>query len=299
MGELLNIRRYSGKELIEKLNNNEFSVLRGLGALDLRNEMREPGLLCRALANTVCATNDDSKLRKRAWNVLRPFSPVKVTGVFPECDDAVVIGFNHPSLGEIFRLIGVCFAIYEDKEFLFPVNIPWYENLVPIIPQLKRMGITIVPMITPKTEAKLVARNSDNEDVLATIRNIKVAFERNYIRTAKSVASRNGVIVVAPSATRQAEVIGEHIHPTMTLLAHTILKGDDARAMFLPVAVLEPPVNDRKFNPFKYYGIRPCKPFYTEEVKALTHRSRDFDYIFLKRIDDVYRKFKTMRGKMN
>ncbi len=299
MGELLNIRHYSGRELIDKLNNNEFSVLRGLDALDLRNEMRDAGRLCKRLANIVCATRDDSKLRQRAANIIKPFSPVKVTGEFPSCEDAVVIGFNHPSLGEIFRLIGVCFMIYEDKEFLFPVNIPWYENLVPIIPQLKRMGITIVPMITPSTEAKLVARHSEDEEMLTIIKNIKVAFERNYMRAAKDVASRKGVIVVAPSATRQTEVISEHIHPTMTLLAHILLKGENARAMFLPVVILEPAINDRKFNAFKYYGIRPCKPFYTEEIKSLTHKSRDFDYIFLKRIDDVYRKFKAMREKMN
>ena len=36
-----------------------------------------------------------------------------------------VVGFNHPSLGEIFRLISLGFEAYPDKPFYFPINIPW------------------------------------------------------------------------------------------------------------------------------------------------------------------------------
>nr|AIF26663.1 hypothetical protein [uncultured bacterium fosmid pJB77G10] len=295
---VMNIKDISGQELLKKLENNEISVLKCLGADGLRKEMAPAGLLCKSFADLICATSDDSSLRKRAINVMRPLAPTKQTRQFPRCEDAVVVGFNHPSLGEIFRLVAICMDVYSDKEFLFPVNLPWYENMVTIIPKLKRMGITIVPLITPSTEAKLSKINENNEAKLSEIHHAKVVFERNYMRVARSMAEKKGVILVAPSATRQATVFSENNHPTMTLLAHIILKNKDTKVMFLPVAILEPRRNDRRFNPFKFYGIRPCKPFFTEEVREISSHGREFDYEFLKRIDEVYSRVKYYRNNL-
>lgn len=288
----MSIRDLSGQNLLEQLNTGKMSVLYELGAGELHDEMNSVGKLCSFIANRVCREKNDSKLRKRACRTVKPLLPATLKGDFPDCDDAIIIGFNHPSLGEIFRLLYLGFEKYPDREFLFPVNIPWYENMVGIIPQLKRMKISLVPMITPSTEKKLKEKFAGDEEKLKDVQYIKTLFERRYMRTAKQFAEDKGIIVVAPSATRQAVVISDHIHPTMTILAHMVFRKEETRALFVPVAIIEPKNNDRKANLFKMYEICPCEPFETEEVKTLTDKSRDFDLEFLKRIDAVYRKEK-------
>ena len=154
------------------------------------------------------------------------------------------------------------------------------------------MKINLIPMITPSTEAKLKKKFEGNEEKLKDVQHLKTLFERRYMRAAKSFAENRGIIVVAPSATRQAAVISDHIHPTMTLLAHMVYRKDETRALFVPVTIIEPKINNKKVNLFKMYGICPCESFETEEVKALTSKGREFDLEFLKRIDAVYQKEK-------
>ncbi len=291
----MNLSEYSGKEILEKLNSGELSVLKELGAYDLKQNMAFVGLLGEIAAAIICMEKDDSKLRERAISVMKPFAPFKISGEFPQYNGSIIIGFNHPSLGEIFRLLCLGFKVYPDRKFLFPVNIPWYECLVNIIPKLARMGVEIVPMITPSTEAKLNKKFEGDNQKLDLVKNLKFVFARNYMRAVTDFANNNGIIVVAPSATRQATVLSEHIHPTMTLLSHLIFKEGISNVLFLPVAIIEPGKNDRKLNIFKCYGIKPCKPFYSEEVQSLNEKTKEFDYLFLKRIDKIYGRVKTIR----
>jgi len=283
----MDLSKLSSSELLEKLNKNEISVLDRLDAHDLKEEMNMAGFFCKLLADYVCMSKDDSKLRKRTSHILKYLTPAELIKDFPLWEEAIVIGFNHPSLGEIFRLLLIGFEVYEKREFLFPVNIPWYEQMVPIIPKLKRLGITIVPMITPSTEAKLKSRYMGDEDKYNQLQHFKVLFERNYMRKAKEAASKKHIIFVAPSATRQQAVLGEHIHPTMTLLSHMIYKKTENRSLFLPVAVIEPKRNNRRLNLFKSYKLAACKGFEREDALPLSEKSRDFDIAFLLRIDEM------------
>lgn len=279
-----------GSELLEKLNNNEISFLYGMGAGDLKEEMMPAGRLCTMLANQICQSKDDSKLRKRACGIIKSMLPARLEAPFPETEGAVVVGFNHPSLGEIFRLLYLGFEAYPDKAFLFPVNIPWYENMIPIIPKLNRMGIFITPMVTPSTEKKLSKRFADDAEKLAEMQYVKLVFVRRYMSLLKNFAMAHDVIMVAPSATRQATVISDKINPTMTFIANAVCKSEDAEVMFLPVTVLEPKDYNRSVNIFRMYGIHPCEPFTAAEVKELTTKTKDFDYQFLKRIDEIHQK---------
>ena len=240
---------------------------------------------------------DKEGTRKRTSRYLKLIAPSTILRPYVQSEHCIVIGFNHPSLGEILRLIYNGFDCYEGRDFLFPVNIPWYETLVPVIPLLEETGVKITPMITPSTEAKLSRMFQGDEEKLARVQQFKIAFERVYMKAAKECADQNGIIVVAPSATRQAEVFADdtarrgegHIHPTMTLLAHRICGSEDAEVTFLPVTIFEPQPNDRMFNLFKDYGIYPCDPFSGKEAFELSSgHNRDLDYQFLKRIDEVY-----------
>lgn len=269
------------------------TFLESINAYNLKKEVKVTGIICRSLVYIVTSSSNDASFRKKVIKILDFIAPAKLLSEFPKEDAGIVIGFNHPSLGEIFRLISLGFKYYPDKKFLFPVNLPWFEELVQVEEKLSRMGIYIMPMITPSTDAKLQKLCAGDDEKLSAIHNKKVMCERHYMKAARKFATDGSIIFVAPSATRQAEVIAKHIHPTMTLLAHMVCKGDSANTVFLPVTVLEPKRNNRMLNLFKTYGIYPCEPFSASAVKELTGKhSRDFDCVFLKRIDDIYQKMK-------
>lgn len=301
------LRELSAAELLEQINKNELSLLMSIGADDLRREMLPTGFLCRLLVDRVClgisrGREDDIKtrvkLRKRTRFHLKPLAPVILDKPLPPLEHSMVIGFNHPSLGEILRLIYVGFDAYPECDFLFPVNIPWYEALTPCIEKLNLLGVYITPMITPSTEAKLKKRFEGDEQALTDLQHYKVIFERRYMRTASAMAAKGCAVFVAPSATRQATVFSDHIHPTMTLLARMVLRSPEAKVSFLPITVVEPKNNDRKINLFKKYVLVPCRPFDSEEVRRLTEgKSRGFDIDFLARIEEQYEKFRTQDPK--
>lgn len=286
----MSIRDYTSQQLIERLDSGKMSVLNTIGAHDMKREMVPIGRLCSFVVRLVCMQKSDTDLRKRAASVIRIAAPAKLLGKLPYSDDTIVIGFNHPSLGEVCRLVYLGFRRYRDREFLFPVNLPWYESMVPVIPQLKRLGIRITPMITPATEAKLKVKFAGDDAKLKDVQLLKMIFDHKYIREVKAVSENNGIIFVAPSATRQKEIIGNTVNPSMTVLAHLVHKGD-RNALFVPVSVFAPKHGNRELNLFRSYYIEPCEPFSSEEVKALTSgRDREFDYTFLRRIDKVHRE---------
>jgi len=291
----MNLKDIKTTEMLSRLNKGEISVLEEFGAYKLKQEMKFAGALACFLTKYICLAKDNTKLRQRAIRVLKLFFPADAESIYVQSDGAVVIGFNHPSLGEIFRLLYLGFEAYPERDFLFPVNIPWYESLVPSLNNLNRLHITLVPMITPSTETKLNSLLKNDSEKLADVRYVKNMFERNYMRTASEFAMDKSVIVVAPSATRQEVIIPEHIHPTMTLLAHIIQRKNVTDTVFLPITVVKPSNGNRRFNTFRTYTISPCDAFSPEEVKVLSDRSRDFDYSFLKRIEDQYNKIQKSR----
>jgi len=284
----MNLKDYSGQEVINMLDSGDISVLGELGAEDIRDEMKTVGKLCSFYVKLCCLSKNDSNLRRRGAAIIRSAAPAKMEGTLPQRDNTIVIGFNHPSLGEICRLLHIGLKYYPDREFLFPVNLPWYESIVPVLPQLHRLGINITPMITPATEEKLNRKFSDDQQKLDEVQFLKMAFDKKYIRELKNIAEKNGVVFVAPSATRQKEIIGDYVHPSMTVVAHIVMKSN-RKATFVPVAVLPPVLTNRELNLFRVYRIIPCESFESEEVKTLTSgRDREFDFSFLKRIEAAY-----------
>ena len=284
----MSLKERSGQEICDLLDSGEISILEELGAGDLRKEMDRVGGLCTFFIKQICRKKDDEGLRRRASLLIRAVAPSGMNGSLPQCDETVVVGFNHPSLGEVCRLLYIGMENYPCREFLFPVNLPWYESIVGIIPELKRLGINITPMMTPATEAKLNARFEGDQEKLDDIEFLRMVFDRRYIREIKSISQKKGVIFVAPSATRQKEIIGDYVHPSMTVVAHLVLKGG-RRATFVPVAVISPVLANRELNLFRRYRFIPCDTFSSEEVSELTAgRDRAFDFTFLRRIEKAY-----------
>ena len=281
----------SASEIIQKIQSENFSLLKTLGGEKLRKEMVPVGKIC-ALVVKICPT--PKKLAKG----LRKFTPANYeTKNLPKnSKNGLVIGFNHPSLGEIPRLILMKLEQFDEKPMLFPVNLPWYEAIAPIHESLKKLGILITPTITPSTWKKLalVPKNPLYEPAEKLKRDFRNLYTDLSIETVKD----GGCIMVAPSATRQATVFRtkavyektEEVIPTMSVLALKLYQNPETSSAFLPVAVFPLENASRGLNLFKTYTLIPGKLMTAAEIRqnyfktANPKRLENFDYDFHQRI---------------
>ena len=302
----------SAEEIIDKIQHENYSLLDSIGAEDLRKEMIPVGKACNTAINYFFGTtgpkNDPTKhskaARKKLVKILSKITPGSYTGMPKDNENGLVIGFNHPSLGEIARILTMKIDIMGDKPMYFPVNLPWYEVLAPNFDRIKRLGIVITPTITPSTWKKLDLK--EGSKLYDAVSRIKKDFRNIYTDLSHDAMLNGGVIFVAPSATRQATVFKnkevydkeEDIIPTMSILALKLYKDPEMNCDFLPMAVL-PPKNFKKgLNFRKKYRLIPGKIMTADEIRKEYFKTKNperlegFDWEFHKRIaDELPKKF--------
>ena len=147
------------EEIIEKIKYDGYSLLDSFGAEDLRKEMVPVGKICNTAINYFFGTTGPKSVpeehnrnaRKKLVKKLSKITPGSYRGMPKDQKNGLVIGFNHPSLGEIARILTMKIDIMGEKPMYFPVNLPWYEALAPNFDRIKRLGIIITPTITPST----------------------------------------------------------------------------------------------------------------------------------------------------
>lgn len=308
------LKTLSAEEIIDKLQHDNYSLLKSLGAEKLRKEMVPVGKICNAAINYVLGSTKKSskidekerikKARAKLLKHLKRLTPGTYEGFPKDSKNGLVIGFNHPSLGEIARILMMKIDVMGDKPMLFPVNLPWYEALAPNYERIKELGIIITPTITPSTWAKI---NLEKGSELYEAGNkIKHEFRDLYTKLSHDIMKDGGVIFVAPAATRQATVFKtkeiydkkEPIIPTMSVLAIELYKDPKINCDFLPIAVLPPENYKRNLNFFKKYQLIPGKPFTATEIrkkyiKKNATKLPEFDYDFHLRIAELLpKKFK-------
>ena len=135
----------SAEEVIDKIKYNNYSLLSTLGAENLRKEMVPVGKICNAAINyffkTTGPKNNNAKhvesARKKLVNMLSKLTPGDYANIPKDSDNGLVIGFNHPSLGEIARILTMKIDVMGDKPMYFPVNLPWYEALASNFDKIK------------------------------------------------------------------------------------------------------------------------------------------------------------------
>ena len=296
----------SAEEVIDKLQHENYSLLTTLGAEDLRQEMVTVGKICNVAINYFFATTGpkdnpekhNQAARRKLVKILSRMTPGTYSGMPKDSDRGLVVGFNHPSLGEIARILVMKIDIMGDKPMYFPVNLPWYEALAPNYERIKRLGIILTPTITPSTWAKM--KLTEGTWQYEQGNRLKREFRDIYTKLSHDAVKEGGVIFVAPSATRQATVFknkeqykgNEDITPTMSLLAVKLYSDPEMKADFLPLAVLPPKNYGRGLNLHKKYKLIPGeimpesyirnKYFKEKNVKKLS----GFDLDFHKRIAD-------------
>lgn len=306
------LQTLSAEQVIDKLQHENYSLLATLGAEDLRKEMVPVGKACNAAINYFFKTTGPKKdivehnknARKKLVKVLSKLTPGSYKGMPHDNPHGLVVGFNHPSLGEIARILIMKIDVMGDKPMYFPVNLPWYESLAPNYDRIKRLGIIITPTITPATWSKM---NLTPGTINYEMGNrLKREFRDLYTTISHDGLKDGGVVFVAPSATRQATVFKneavynkeEDIIPTMSMLALKLYKDDTMDCDFLPMAVLPPNNYKRGLNFRKKYRLIPGEIMTAKEIRRKYIKSPDtkrldgFDWEFHKRITDkLPRKF--------
>ena len=298
------LENLSATELNDKIKYENYSLLKTLGAEKLRREMIPVGKACHLAINYFINSTgpknnpeEHSKnARKKLVKVLSKITPGDYKNFPKDNADGLVIGFNHPSLGEIARILTMKVDLMGDKPMLFPVNLPWYEALAPDFDKIKMLGIIITPTITPSTWKKMELKEGTKIYDLAS--RIKRDFREMYTDSSRQTVKDGGVIFVAPSATRQTTVFKnkavfdqeEPIIPTMSVLALRLYRDPEMRCDFLPMAVLPPEGYKKGLNFRKKYRLIPGEKMSADEIRKTYFKEKNperldgFDYEFHKRI---------------
>lgn len=295
----------SAERVINDLRSGNYSLLATLSSAELRHEMSKVGTSCRTILNLAerlartKAGGYQQNLRKSMLTILNWMAPVNVHNVLPHQNTGIVLGFIHPTLGEIIRMIAVCLKEYPNRRYLFPVNLPWYEELAPIARRMEMFGLYIVPVITPATRERILKNLRDEQiDIMERLTH---EFNQNYLATCSEFIFNGDVVAVAPSATRQytvfksrAEQEGrEKVDPqTMTLIAINLERNKELDCVFVPIAVVPPIGGNRELNLFTPYSFYPCGLIFPSTVTKLCHNKnkqtgeRKFERYFLEQIAD-------------
>lgn len=303
---LKQLQTLTAEEIINKIQHENYSLLETFGAGKMRREMVPVGKACNAAINYFFGTtgpkHDEIEhtkaARKKLVKILSKITPGSYNGMPKDQENGLVIGFNHPSLGEIARILTMKVAIMGEKPMYFPVNLPWYESLAPNYDRIKRLGIIITPTITPSTWKKLNLK--ENTKLYEIGVRLKHDFREIYTKLSHDAVLNGGVIFVAPSATRQATVFKseeafnkeEEIIPTMSMLALKLYSDPKMNCDFLPMAVLPPKNYKRGLNFHKKYKLIPGKIMTADHIRKTYFKTKNqkrlegFDWDFHKRIAD-------------
>jgi len=296
----------SASEINHKIIYENYSLLKTLGAEKLRKEMVPVGKICHTAINyflnsTGPKSNPEKHARaarKKLVKVLSKITPGEYKDFPKDSEKGLVIGFNHPSLGEIARILTMKIDIMGEKPMLFPVNLPWYEALAPDFDRIKMLGIIITPTNTPATWEKIKLQKGTA--LYEAGNRLKREFRDMYTNLSHETVKNGGVIFVAPSATRQQTVFKtpevyngkEEVIPTMSVLALRLYRDPGMNCDFLPMAVLPPKGYKRGLNFRKKYHLIPGEVMSADYIrkKYFADKTPDklegFDYEFHQRIAD-------------
>ena len=301
------IQGKTAEELKADLKKRRYSILDSIGCKKLRTKMLFLGIVATVLVSLYIFLSKllggkEWKLRFRKFiiSVLDGPTPyhIKKGDKLPEVKSGMIIGFNHPSLGEILRLIEMLAKEFPEKNYLFPVTLPWYEAVCPIVDKLNSAGIVITPIVTPIVREKV--EKLAGKEQADTLMKINRGFNSSYLNLCKKYLENGDIIIVAPAATRQRRIFNsdeelakkKKIEPqTMSLLVSSLSRGlQNTDAIILPIAVK--PGRDFKdgVNVGMDYCLGIADPFTLGEAIDLTKQKygefngRTFDYEFLGRI---------------
>ncbi|MCL1912843.1 MAG: hypothetical protein FWG10_02900 [Eubacteriaceae bacterium] len=197
---------------------------------------------------------------------------------------------NHPTLNDPICAILYAFSIFPEREIIVPVNLPWFESICRYRTKLFKIGVNLVPILTPATALRLGA----NDRVSA----LQTSLVANYSSEFAKTISGGGLAVVAQQATRQRYVFadknqsitGENILSTISLVLLNIRRAKLAdQTYFVPVGVTPHSLSAKpKLNPFCKYSLNIGVPILASDLALVNNEAkRSADLYILQKIAEL------------
>lgn len=254
---------------------------------DLKRKIAITGFICRVvfflifnpvfLIRARFFPNAWKRRKMKAVRLMRWFFPFDVNGYEAKpTNHGQVFVINHPTLNDPICAIIYAICQNSDSETIVPVNLPWFESICVYREKLRKIGVNIVPILTPETAKRL----GDNSE----ISKVQTGLMKNYITEFMQTLSHGGLAVVAQQATRrrylfkdpdQAET-GEDILSTISLILVAIKKaGLLQQTLFVPVGVAPHSTDAKpKLNPFKKYTLNIGEPILAEDLTNIKNAAK-------------------------
>ncbi|MBQ3464425.1 hypothetical protein IJH27_01170 [Candidatus Saccharibacteria bacterium] len=207
----------------------------------------------------------------------------------PDLDDetSAVMTYNHPTIGDLFRMLGLVFAHCPNKRVLVPVDAVWYESVVDLLPTIRALGVELLPLMS----ARLRAMSDENPEEFkygTAVPELDMRLSMYFHRRCLDFLA-HGEIVLVPLTMSPKKHIFDNVaqfrgheacsHFLRSIEMKNLSLPGASKTMLLPFAVL-PPVNAAKYkmNVKKVFLINLASPLGREKlVKMAFDEDIDFD----------------------
>lgn len=296
----MNDKQLSAAELIEGMEKGKSVVLTfGEPGQILKRKITATGIASRLLLwlifNPIAifrATEKTwQKRRKAAVRIVRLFFPFYVKSTNDAVQDrGQVLVINHPTLNDPLCVLLYALKTYKNSRLVVPVNLPWFESICKYRQKLLKIGVNIVPILTPET-AKRIGENERIAEVQAMLM-------ANYMTELTETLAGGGVAIVAQQATRQRYLFaspnqqetGEGILATISFIMIAIKRAKILpQTEFIPVGVVPHSINAKsKLNLFRKYDLNIGESISGSELSAIKNTSkRPADFYMLNRLAEL------------
>lgn len=204
----------------------------------------------------------------------------------------IVVGFNHSTSGDIFRVLAFIIDKCQEKMIVLPVNLVVYEAFVPLVRELEDGGIYLCPIISYGYYDRV--KNDKNRYIL---RKVRINFETHYHIMINECVKKNGIALVPLGFDKRptifkttVEAKGREIQSLsldMTKIVHYLKKHQRVHyvAMAIRPKLRTSAYKSSGINLFKTYLIK-YSWFRPEEINKLRNGDDRYklEYAFLKAI---------------
>ena len=217
------------------------------------------------------------KRKAAAIRVVRLLFPFELKGhqVTPAAHGHIIV-INHPSLNDPICALLYALGLDWKREIIVPVNLPWFEGICRYRTKLLKLGVNIVPVLTPETAKRL---GSDSQ-----VSNVQSTFLTNYISELAMTLSRGGFAIVAQQATRQRYIFsgfaqsesGDGILSTISLILVGLRRAKLLEQVdFIPVGVIPHSIHAKpRLHPFRKYALNVGEPIPAARLAAVKNAAK-------------------------
>ena len=154
--------------ILHEMENEEYSVLKILGADQIAAETKRKTFISRKLLKKIAREMDEFGLYRKnigcniLLKALRHYLSVEFHHDRPKLSNSEtnIFVMENPTFGEIIRMVGIILSRYQSDIFL-PIDLNWYENFLPFLEALTIIGIHPMPFISESLKERIL-RNGDS-----------------------------------------------------------------------------------------------------------------------------------------